>query len=121
NTPRAAFPRELRGKASSLAAETGRRIDRAAFTGRLLAALEARYERFLTVGFSSLRREWESYSFLTGARVRVASAEGERAGVVLGLDSDGALRLRQRDGSVIRIVAGEVTVRDGYRPRSVRR
>ena len=120
NTARSSFPPELRDKASSLRLESGRRIDRAAFTGRLLAALEARYGRFLAVGFAtSVRAEWESLSCLTGTEVRVTSRDEELAGTVtgtvLGLDVDGALRLRQADGHELRIVAGEVTVRDGYR------
>ena len=115
NTPRAGFPPELRRKATSLLVATGRPVHRAAFAGRLLAALEARYGRFSTVGFASVRAEWESYSCLTGTEVSVASPGGEIAGRVLGLDADGALRLRRRGGREVRIVAGEVTVRDGYR------
>jgi BirA family biotin operon repressor/biotin-[acetyl-CoA-carboxylase] ligase len=116
NAPASAFPPELRTKASSLRLATGRRVDRAAFTGRLLAALEARYGRFLAVGFaSSVRAEWESLSCLTGTRVSVAGPEGELAGRVLGLDDDGALRLQTDSGGIVRVVAGEVTVRDGYR------
>jgi len=80
----------------------------------LLAALEARYGRFLARGFSSVRSEWESYSVLTGSEVRVASAEGEIAGRVLGLDDDGALRLGRPGGGVVRLVAGEVTVLGGH-------
>src|SRR5262249_48866602 len=114
NAPRSSFPPELRTKASSLLVLTGRRVDRAAFTGRLLAALEARYGRYLTVGFPSVRTEGESYSCLTGAAVRVASPEGELGGTVLGLDDDGALRLRGDDGRIRRVVGGEVTVRGGY-------
>lgn len=114
NTPESAFPRELRGKASSLFALTGVRVDRAAFAGRLLAATESRYGRFLSEGFSSVVAEWESYSCLTGKHVRVASADGELAGRVLGLDTDGALRLAGTGGNVVRIVAGEVTLRDAY-------
>jgi BirA family biotin operon repressor/biotin-[acetyl-CoA-carboxylase] ligase len=113
NAPAAAFPRALRTKATSLLVATGRRVDRAAFTGRLLAAIEARYGRFLSSGFSSVRAEWESFSSLTGAEVRIAGPEGEIAGRVLGLDDDGALRLAGPRG-VVRVVAGEVTVRDGY-------
>ena len=113
--PRTAFPPALRPKAGSLRLATGRRVDRAAFTGRLLAALEARYGRFLARGFASVRAEWESYSVLTGAEVRVASPEGELAGRVVGLDDDGALRLRRPGGDVVRVVAGEVTVAGGYR------
>ena len=111
NAPRAAFPPELRERATSLFLATGRRVDRAAVTGRLLAALEARYGRFLEGGFEAVRAEWESYSCLTGTDVRVASAEGEMAGRVLGLDADGALMLARPDGTSTRIVAGEVTVR----------
>ncbi len=111
NAPRAAFPPELRERATSLFLATGRRVDRAAVTGRLLAALEARYGRFLEGGFEAVRAEWESYSCLTGTDVRVASAEGEMAGRVLGLDADGALMLARPDGTSARIVAGEVSVR----------
>jgi len=110
NAPRGAFPRELRDKASSVLAITGHRVDRAAFVGRLLAALEARYGRFLSSGFSTVRAEWESFSCLTGVEVRIADPASEIAGRVLGLDDDGALRLATAAGEV-RIVAGEVTVR----------
>src|SRR3989449_8562983 len=115
NAPETAFPPALRPKAGSLRLATGRRVDRAAFTGRLLAALEARYGRFVARGFSSVRAEWESYSVLTGAEVHVAAADGELAGRVLGLDDDGALRLARAGGGVVRVVAGEVTVPGGYR------
>jgi BirA family transcriptional regulator, biotin operon repressor / biotin---[acetyl-CoA-carboxylase] ligase len=110
NAPPGSFPRELRDKASSVLAITGRRVERAAFVGRLLAALEARYGRFLSSGFSTVRAEWESFSCLTGVEVRIADPAGELAGRVLGLDDDGALRLATAGGEV-RIVAGEVTVR----------
>jgi BirA family biotin operon repressor/biotin-[acetyl-CoA-carboxylase] ligase len=115
NTPKSGFPPELRTKASSLMLVTGRPIDRAAFTGRLLAALEARYGLFLSEGFGkSVRTEWESYSCLTGTEVQVATPDGDRSGRVLGLDHDGALKLETADHATVRIVAGEVTVRDGY-------
>ena len=61
-----------------------------------------------------MRAEWEAHSSLTGADVRVLGLEGEVAGRVLGVDTDGALRVRRRGGNVVRILAGEVTVRHGY-------
>ena len=111
NAAQRAFPPELRDRATSLFLATGRKVDRAAVTGRLLAALEARYGRFLEGGFEAVRPEWESYSCLTGTDVRVASPDGEVAGRVLGLDADGALRVARPDGTSTRIIAGEVTLR----------
>ena len=111
NAAQSAFPPELRDRATSLFLATGRKVDRAAVTGRLLAALEARYGRFLEGGFEAVRPEWESYSCLTGTDVRVASPDGEVAGRVLGLDADGALRVARPDGTSTRIIAGEVTLR----------
>src|SRR5215475_708552 len=46
-----AFPPELATKATSLRLVAGRPVDRARFTAGLLAALEARYRRFLADGF----------------------------------------------------------------------
>jgi BirA family biotin operon repressor/biotin-[acetyl-CoA-carboxylase] ligase len=115
NAPASAFPRALRNKATSLRLATGRRVERAAFTGRLLAALETRYGRYLKEGLSAVRSEWESYSCLTGKEVRIDAPGGEVTGRVLGLDGDGALRLASGDGARIeRVVAGEVSVIGGY-------
>jgi BirA family biotin operon repressor/biotin-[acetyl-CoA-carboxylase] ligase len=115
NTPARAFPPALREKAGSLLTVTGRRVARAPFTARLLAAVETRYARWRDAGFAAVRPEWESYSCLTGADVTVAAGDGEQRGRVLGLADDGALRLRRADGGEVRVVAGEVTVREGYR------
>src|SRR5262249_55972334 len=53
-----AFPPELAAKATSLRLATGHAVSRAAFTAGLLAALEARYTRFLAEGFAAMRSEW---------------------------------------------------------------
>jgi len=106
----ATLPAELAGRATSLAIEAGRPVDRAAFTARLLAALEDRYTRFVAGGFAAVRAEWESRSALTGKTVRVSGPEGETSGRVLGVDDDGALRLGTAAGER-RVVAGEVTLR----------
>jgi BirA family biotin operon repressor/biotin-[acetyl-CoA-carboxylase] ligase len=108
----AGFPDDLADTATSLRLATGGPVDRAAFTGRLLGALEERYRRFLAGGFAVMRSEWEACSALTGKEVRVTAPEGEVAGRVLGVDDDGALRLAGPRGEV-RVVAGEVSLRGG--------
>jgi BirA family biotin operon repressor/biotin-[acetyl-CoA-carboxylase] ligase len=116
NAPADAFPPELRRTATSLAIACGRRVDRVAFTARVFADLEALYRRFLAAGFTALRVEWERLSALADRTVVVAGADGEIGGRVVGLGDDGALRLVDAAGTMHRVVAGEVTIRDGYAP-----
>lgn len=108
------FPPYLSDKATSLAVASGAPIDRIGFTAGLLAELESCFARHRDGGFAALRDEWERRSALTGRRVTVAGPHGDVAGEVSGLDDDGALRLVDASGTVHRIVAGEVTVPDGY-------
>ncbi|HXJ33736.1 MAG TPA: biotin--[acetyl-CoA-carboxylase] ligase [Candidatus Eisenbacteria bacterium] len=114
NAPADAFPDDLRDKVTSLAIATGRPVDRVAFMARLLATLETYYRRFADGGFGPLRPEWEGLSALTGRTVVVRAPEGDLGGRVEGLDDDGALRLVDAEGTARRVVAGEVTIRDGY-------
>lgn len=106
------FPAELAGRATSLRAVAGVPVDRAAFTARLLAALEARYGRFLAGGFAAIRPAFEATAFLTGRAVRVRGPEAATHGRVAGVDNDGALLLEGPAGARVRVLAGEVTLRE---------
>jgi len=108
------FPAELRDKAGSLAMAVGAPIDRVAFAARVLSCLEARYARFLAHGFAALRSEWNARSCLQGRQVQIDDGGQRHRGIVSGVADDGALCLRDAAGHDVRIVAGEVTVVDGY-------
>lgn len=112
------FPEELRNKAGSLLHATGHEVDRVVFTDRLLTHLEARYQQFVRQGFASMRKDWDALSSLHGARVCVEDTRGRYEGDVLGLADDGTLRLRDASGDEVRVVAGDVSVVDGYTPSS---
>jgi biotin-(acetyl-CoA carboxylase) ligase len=48
---------------------------------------------------------------MAGRRLRVLDLAGkEILGVALGIDSDGALRVKQDDGAELRVIAGDVTI-----------
>jgi BirA family biotin operon repressor/biotin-[acetyl-CoA-carboxylase] ligase len=113
NMPSRAFPSELRETATSLQQATGRRVDRIAFTAILCETLEDAYGRFLAEGFGALVGEWEARSCLAGRRVTVECAGRRTTGTVRGLDPDGRLVLDGPEGEE-RIVAGDVTVVNGY-------
>ena len=108
------FPDELRDKAGSLYMATGVPIDRARFTGRLLNALEARYEQWKRDGFTPIAAAWRALTPLIGSRIRVQEPGAMVEGTVLDIDDDGALRLRLAQGGEHRVLAGDVTVLGGY-------
>jgi len=108
------FPDELRDKATSLHLVTGDRVDRAHFAGLLLTRLEARYDEWRRDGFAAIAATWRALAPLIGRRIQVQEPGGVVEGDVVDLDDDGALRLRRDDGSLYRVIAGDVTVIDGY-------
>jgi BirA family biotin operon repressor/biotin-[acetyl-CoA-carboxylase] ligase len=111
NVDRAAFPEEFRALATSLASHTGRRVDRVAFARRLYERLEGTLDACAKGGFAAVRGGFEARFRMPGRRVRVQELDGSaRVGVALGIDADGALRIRRDDGREQRVVAGDVTV-----------
>lgn len=118
NTTRDDFPEELRDKAGSLRMATDAPVERERFTASLLGHLERRYDALHVHGFEPLRARWESLSTLVGAQICVEEPAGRVEGVALGLDDDGALRLRLSSGAEHRVVAGDVTVIGGYQSGS---
>lgn len=106
------FPTELRAKATSLAIVLGRPVDRAAFAGTLLGALDDVYGEMLRGGFAALRPRYEAHHALVGRRVTI---EGGPAcdGYVRGVDDEGAL-LVETDAGPRRILSGEVTLEASY-------
>jgi BirA family biotin operon repressor/biotin-[acetyl-CoA-carboxylase] ligase len=104
-------PQDLAGlapDATSILAETGREVDRAALLATLLAGVEARYAR-LQAG-EDLHAEWAARLATLGQHVEVATSEGRIVGLAEAVDEDGALLLRTSDGVLHRLVAGDVTL-----------
>ena len=103
------FPAELRAPATSLLIATGRPVARAQFARTLLAQLDALYAEFLLRGPAPILAAWEAHCDLVGKPVSIEGQGTEaRCGVVAGIDRDGALLLTLADGTVERILAGDV-------------
>jgi BirA family biotin operon repressor/biotin-[acetyl-CoA-carboxylase] ligase len=113
NLPASALPAELAATATSLRIALGHTIDRADLAARLLAAIEARYGRFLSEGFRGMRSEFEAASVLRGRTVEVSGPATAVSGRVRGVDDEGALLLAGADGRTRRVIAGEVTLQRG--------
>jgi BirA family transcriptional regulator, biotin operon repressor / biotin---[acetyl-CoA-carboxylase] ligase len=107
------IPEELRDKATSLYAALGRRVDRIAIADALFSTLDSRYMEFVARGFGAIRHDWERFSALTGKRVVAGDGGSREAGVVRGIDADGALLL-DVNGTIRRFLAGDVTIEGAY-------
>jgi BirA family biotin operon repressor/biotin-[acetyl-CoA-carboxylase] ligase len=96
--------------ATSLRLATGRPADRAALAAALLSALARRYDQWQARPDDVFAR-WRAALSTLGQEVAVVGPEGERGGRARDVEPDGSLVLERADGSVERLVSGEVSVR----------
>jgi BirA family biotin operon repressor/biotin-[acetyl-CoA-carboxylase] ligase len=101
------MPAEIAERATSIAHARGAAIDRAAFLETLLHTLEPWIDRFIAGGVPAIATAWEE-RMAPDLMLRV-----ERDGIIgtpIGLDRDGALKLRDASGVIHRIHAGDVAI-----------
>jgi BirA family transcriptional regulator, biotin operon repressor / biotin---[acetyl-CoA-carboxylase] ligase len=106
-------PDDLRDKATSVRIATGRACDRIELAATLCNRLHTRYMEVEAEGFAAVRPAWERYSALTNRRVTVLDGETRIAGVVRGINSEGALIL-ETDAGPERILTGDVSIEGAY-------
>lgn len=101
HTGREQFPEELRGSATSIAAEAG--AGGAPSTEELLTALLGALERRLADPPDALLEAWRARDALRGQTIRWQHGTG----IALGVDADGSLLVETADGTTT-LAAGEV-------------
>jgi BirA family biotin operon repressor/biotin-[acetyl-CoA-carboxylase] ligase len=95
--------------ATSLSQELGRQVSRRRIVRSLLAEAERLY---LALGEGdSVFRQWRERLVTLGQQVRVRSGEAASEGIAESVAPDGSLLLRQPDGNLLKVVAGDVTLR----------
>jgi BirA family biotin operon repressor/biotin-[acetyl-CoA-carboxylase] ligase len=109
------LPKEVAEQATSLMRVRGKKVPRALFTAALLSHLEDWVERHATEGFEPVRQVWRQMSSTLGHEVLVKSEKRELKGVAEDIDESGALLLRTPEGTLERILAGDV---EQLRPRT---
>jgi BirA family biotin operon repressor/biotin-[acetyl-CoA-carboxylase] ligase len=109
NVDFAVAPRSM-GPATSLMVETGHRVSRVKLLDAMLVSLERRYGA-LQAG-RSFHAEWSQRLATIGREVTVSDGTARWQGTALGVDQDGALLVGLPDGTMKRILAGDVTLRD---------
>jgi len=103
------FPEALTLIATSLRrAKHGELVDRDAFVDTLSLRLDEWYARFIAKGPTPIVDAWLTHANLTGRDLVIRNGTEELRGRAEGLDQDGTLLLRTRDGTLHRVVAGEI-------------
>lgn len=102
------FP-EIAGLATSLSAELGREVSQLQVLLHLLNEMEQLYTA-LREG-RSIHEEWRNRLETLGKTVEVTSGDHIERGCAEAVADDGSLLLRRSDGTLISIIAGDVTLR----------
>jgi BirA family biotin operon repressor/biotin-[acetyl-CoA-carboxylase] ligase len=98
---------EISSLATSLSDELGRDVSLLSLIRRLLVEVEGLYLALLAGG--SVYEEWRDSLVTLGKKVQVESGKNKYEGIAESVARDGSLLLRNLNGSLTKIVAGEVT------------
>lgn len=101
-------------RATSLNLHTGKDLARVGLLQEALRELEEWYRLWQVDGFGVIRDEWQKRSITMDRLVRVSLPGVTLTGRTTGVDEEGALLLQTPDGTVRRLLAGEVTFEDSY-------
>jgi len=103
------FPPELAPIATSLSLEGRSTETRAEILADILSGLDRDIEHVAHRGLGLVHSRLTTHDALHGRNVE--SEDGSVAGVACGMDVDGRLLVRNRDGSTAKIASGEVRIR----------
>jgi BirA family biotin operon repressor/biotin-[acetyl-CoA-carboxylase] ligase len=103
------LPPDVRMNATTLANETGAKIDRKLLLQQLLRDLEHWYLIFLSNEVDVLK-EWELLNMTINNRVAVSGSGQVFEGLAQGIDSEGRLKVALEDGTIRIVAAGDVTI-----------
>ena len=109
NLKPADFP-ELSSVATSLSDELGREVPQIDLIRRLLVEVEKLY--LALPSDESIYQQWRGRLVTLGRRVQVSWGKTSYEGIAESVARDGSLLLRCPDGSLTKIMAGDVTLRD---------
>lgn len=106
------FPAALAQTATSLLVETGRGWDRALMLGDIAARMVSGCRDLEHGGWPAVRAKLEGLSCVVGRQVVLSAPDGTfTEGRAVGIGGDGELLMEALGGGVLRIFAGDVSVR----------
>jgi len=110
NISPAEIPKELQGIVTSVAMETGEKVNRVKLLQAILRELDYWYQTWTSEGFRPVLDYWKEWNVTLGRRVKVKTFKEVVEGVAEDVDEGGALVVRLDSGEWRRFMAGEVTL-----------
>ena len=113
NAKKECFPKEIRDVATSLYAETGKKISRAELAAEVIKELDILAEH----NFEDMEEyllEYRKMSVTVGNEIKVIKGDEAKRGKALRINDDYSLTVSYDDGTLDTLIAGEVSVRGLY-------
>jgi BirA family biotin operon repressor/biotin-[acetyl-CoA-carboxylase] ligase len=107
NIPVKKFSPSLQDQVTSICAEVGHEVDRAAFLARLLKEFESHYFLIESGEYDAIIREYKSLSCTLENRVQIRTLKKSFEGEAIDIDDSGALVIRKDNGKLERVIAGD--------------
>lgn len=111
------FPENIIDKATSLSIESNSNIDRKTLVSTLLFKFEELYEEFDKEGIIKTSVDiCRKNSAIIGKDIKIINREQETFAKALDIDDNGELIVQYKDGSIEKLISGEISIRalNGY-------
>jgi BirA family biotin operon repressor/biotin-[acetyl-CoA-carboxylase] ligase len=109
------LPADVHTAATSISATAGRRVERGEVAAALYNALDRWYAAFCAGDRAGILAEARARTATLGRAVTVVAGPERWQGMALDLEDDGALLVRDQSGSVRRVLAADVSIREDER------
>lgn len=110
------FPADIRDKATSISIEKqNENIARSSLIADIMKEMEDLLDTFFeTENLIFMKEEYENYLINIDKEVRILEPKSEYTGTALGIEEDGDLIVKLEDGTIKKVMSGEVSVRGIY-------
>jgi BirA family biotin operon repressor/biotin-[acetyl-CoA-carboxylase] ligase len=105
------LPEQFHATATSVRLASGREVPRGEVAAEIYNGLDRWYEEFSAGRLEAILACGRERSAILGSPVDVLAGDERWSGLAVDLDADGALLVRKDNGSLRRVVAGEVSIR----------